>query len=115
MAAVRPASEAVEDRFGPVRSRGTEFKHDAPSIRAAIGRCPVQVSLFVEYHVGGGGSPVRAAVITCLLGTEIVEHGLVPASAAVRRHLKYRPVFPVATPVEGRSIEVAPTVRGEAG
>ena len=65
----------------------------------------------------GGPGRVRAVVAS----SEAIEHGLVPASAAVRRKLKdgstsLSALFRTCqTPVVGRSIEVPSTVRGEAG
>lgn len=77
------------------------------SSRAAAGGCSVEVSLAVENQ----GSEKRISAVH--IAGEGVEHGLVPASAAVRRKFEHGSIS--QTPNFGRPIEVARPVRGETG
>ena len=103
-------AEAVQDGFRPAFPRGTQFEHDARSIRAAFEGCAVEVSRTVDYHLRIIWTrPVR----TILSRTEAIEDGLFPASLPVWRKLEYGSISEAA--VVRRSKKVAGTVRSEAG
>src|SRR5260370_8078826 len=77
-------------------------------MRAAGVQCSVKVSCTVQNHVAVGRKSAQPS-------GEGVDCRLVPASAAVRRKLKYGSIPRLPVYQYSRPVEVARTVGGEAG